>query len=160
MCYCKPHPRAINCTLMQIWSRSVMIMISARIALSHNSLFGHRNVLWNASINTKQNECIGNRRLSLCPSCFPQDVALMVCKCYTLTASIISLNSAKNALFFPTDTEVTHKPLFHTRLLHPTDAASAKTNICSSVLLTAHRTDKMKVITTIQLANRTQQSIS
>lgn len=99
-CYCKPLPRAVNCTLMQIWSRSVMIMISAVIALSHHSLFGYWNVLRNASINTKQNERNSNRRRSLCSSCFPQDVALMVWTCRTPTASITQLNSAKDAFLF------------------------------------------------------------
>lgn len=123
---------------MQIWSRSVMIIISAVISLSHLGLFGNWNVLWNASINTKQNERNSDWRLSLCPSRFPQDVTLMAWKCSTPTASITQLNSAKNAaplLHTHTHIQIQKKAeaLFHTRFQRPTDAASAKTNIWISV---------------------------
>lgn len=125
---------------MQIWSRSVMIIISAVISLSHLGLFGYWNVLWNASINTKQNERNSDWRLSLCPSHFPQDVTLMAWKCSTPTASITQLNSAKNAVPPPcppstTTTQIQKKAeaLYHTWFQHPTDAASAKTNIWTNV---------------------------
>lgn len=37
--------------LMQIPSRSMVIMISTVISLSHHPLFGYWNVLWNASVH-------------------------------------------------------------------------------------------------------------
>ena len=144
---------------MQNWSRSVMIMISAVIALSHHSLFGNWNLLWNASINTKQNERNTKWSLSLCPSCFPQDAALMVWKCRTPTASINQLNSAKNAFSFSQRHRSNGERLCFTlnysiRLTRP-----QQRQIFTVVyLLTAHRADKMRAKTTIQLDTNNQQS--
>lgn len=66
---------------MQIRRRSAMIMISAVISLSHHSLFGCSNVLWNAPINTKQT---GPNGLT------PQPMAR---KCRTPAASIREPNA-------------------------------------------------------------------
>lgn len=137
-----------------------MIMISAVISLSHLRLFGYWNVLWNASINTKQNERNGNWCLSLCPTSFPQDVTLMRWKCRTPTASITELNSAvliflsphgcrrKRTLCFTLDLNV--------RLTRP----QQRQIFGLAWLLTPRRPAKMKAVTTIQLYNTYQQTDS